>query len=305
MILGENIGSVFNEGKEIRRVYSLGKLVWEKGGYSFQPFTVCAVDDTVTVRIFGNTPASGTSQTIYYKYSINGGDWIQTDSSDTVTLNKDDVMCVMGENAHRCWIKGLCDVSGNIMSLEYGDDFYRKKSWGSRTHGSLGFFYSCDIRNAENLILPAKEVGENGYNSMFQDCVYLTTPPKLPATTLWRYCYDYMFDGCSSLTNAPELPATELPVGCYRFMFQDCKKLTNAPELPADYLRNECYREMFSGCTSLKYIKCHATSNIYDNAESWLKNVETNGTLVCKRVNGGKNPIEDYIPSTWTVEYMD
>ena len=30
MILGENIGSVFNEGKEIQRVYSLGKLVWEK-----------------------------------------------------------------------------------------------------------------------------------------------------------------------------------------------------------------------------------------------------------------------------------
>lgn len=304
MILGENIESVYSNGREIQRVYSKGLLVWEKGGYSFQPFTVYAVDDSVTVRMFGYTPTNSPSQTIYYKYSINGGDWIQTDSKATITLHKDDVMCVVGENVDRCWIKGLCDVCGNIMSLIYGDDFYKKKYWGSRDYGYVGFFYTCDIRNAENLILPATEVDVNGYAMMFKDCVYLTTPPKLPATTLWRYCYDYMFDGCISLTNAPELPATELPVGCYRFMFQGCKKLTNAPELPADYLRPECYREMFGGCTSLKYIKCHATTNIYDNAVSWLRNVKTDGTLVCKQVNGGKNPLEDYIPSTWTVEYF-
>lgn len=305
MILGENIESVYSEGREIGQVYSYGKLVWEKGGYSFQPFTVSAVDESVTVRMFGYSSTSGASQTIDYKYSINGGDWIQTDSETAVTLNKDDVMCVVGENIYRGWIKGLCDVSGNIMSLKYGDDFYGKKSWGTRVYGDPGFFWKCDIRNAENLILPATEVGENGYAGMFRDCVYLTTPPnRLPATTLWRYCYDYMFFGCSSLTNAPELPATDLPVGCYRGMFQDCKNLTNAPELPADYLRSACYMETFSGCTSLKYIKCHATSNIYDNAKKWLYGVTTNGTLVCKQVNGGKNPLEDYIPSTWTVEYF-
>ena len=30
MILGENVGSVYSNGREIQRVYSYGKLVWKK-----------------------------------------------------------------------------------------------------------------------------------------------------------------------------------------------------------------------------------------------------------------------------------
>ena len=89
------------------------------------------------------------------------------------------------------------------------------------------------------------------YQSMFQDCTFLTTAPELPATTLSEYCYLAMFQGCTSLTTAPTLPATTLSERCYYLMFDGCTSLTTAPELPATTLASNCYKYMFSGCTSL------------------------------------------------------
>jgi hypothetical protein len=61
---------------------------------------------------------------------------------------------------------------------------------------------------------------------------------------------------------------------------------------------------MFENCTSLNYIKCYATKDINSNASDWTKGISTNGKLLCKSINGGRNSLEDYIPSTWTVEYF-
>ena len=128
----------------------------------------------------------------------------------------------------------------------------------------------------------------------------------LPATQLKEYGYDYMFKNCYNLITAPELPAKSMLAYCYRGMFENCYNLITAPELPATSVPYAySYSGMFRGCSKLNYIKCYAT-NISSTAVSyWLNGVNTNGTLVCKQVNGGKNPLEDYIPSTWTVEYMD
>lgn len=99
--------------------------------------------------------------------------------------------------------------------------------------------------------------GEHGsidcYMQMFQDCIYLTAVPALPATTLVHGVYQNMFEGCTGLVNAPVLPATDLTGGdqCYTAMFKGCTSLTTAPALPAAKLDAMCYMEMFSGCTSL------------------------------------------------------
>ena len=372
MILGENIGSVFNEGKEIRRVYSLGKLVWERApiDYSIRPFTVKAINDTVSVRISNS-----------FKYSINGNEWVQSDSTNTIQLNKKDIVSIITTNTTQCSIQGLSDVSGNIMSLIYGDDFIGQTVWlmSGQALASKGFFYHSDIRNAKNLVLPATTLSERSYENMFAYCDWLETAPALPATTLTYRCYHGMFYHCSHLTSAPELPSTTLapycydhmfwscnniippvlpattlapycyahmyrdahlttpPVlpattlaeGCYESMFYECdfttapvlpattlapycyenmflgcEYLTSAPELPAETLVEGCYEYMFYDCPSLKYIKCHATTDIEDGVYAWTENVKKYGTLVCKQLDGGKNPLEDYIPSTWTVEYL-
>ena len=379
MILGENIGSVYSKGREIQRVFSYGKLVWEKESddiYSNIPFTVQAVKDaSISLKDID-------SNVIKFNYSLNGGEWKTT---DTISIKKNDIISIKANNAAYCKISGLSDIYGNIMSLLYGDNYKNQTVWLEELcyESSIdGYFLSSDIRNAKNLILPATTLTPYCYysmffgctslttapelpattlafacyKSMFGDCDSLTTAPELPATTLANYCYDSMFLGCDSLTTAPELPATtlatycyshmfgyctslttspELPattmaVGCYFNMFVNCTSLTTSPELPATTLSSRCYDSMFADCTSLttspelpattleyycydgmfenctliNYIKCYATNNIESNASGWTNGISTNGKLLCKSIDGGKNPLEDYIPSTWTVEYL-
>ena len=89
-------------------------------------------------------------------------------------------------------------------------------------------------------------------------------------------------------------------------MFYNCGSLIASPELPASTLIDDCYIGMFGYCEKLNYIKCNAVDNIKNTTVgNWTAGINTNGTLVCKQVDGGKNPLEEYIPSTWTVEYLN
>lgn len=153
---------------------------------------------------------------------------------------------------------GKFNISGNIMSLLYGDDFINKTSLSRPDIGMDGqcvfmnLFQNCKgLINANNLILPATTLAGYCYAGMFEGCTSLTTAPELPATSIAIHCYAGMFSGCPSLTKAPELPATTALTDCYRYMFKDCTSLTTAPVLPATKLYGDCYYGMFQGCSSL------------------------------------------------------
>ena len=151
-----------------------------------------------------------------------------------------------------------CSVSGNIMSLLYGDDFIGKTDL---TGYDVAFYLlfagnalmgvDSTITDASELILPATTLAVSCYEDMFAGCTSLITAPELPATKLDMGCYSYMFAGCTGLTTAPALPATTLAENCYNYMFNDCTSLTTAPALPATTLANYCYSSMFYGCTGL------------------------------------------------------
>jgi hypothetical protein len=305
MILGENIGSVYSNGREIQRVFSKGKLVWEKENYSIIPFTVKALVSNVSIWI--STYEHTSPPTV--RYSKNGGDWT-TKSVNLIKLNnKGDTVSITSKDLYYVEITGKSEIYGNVMSLLYGDNFKGQTVW-TRDYSQDGYtdfeehcglFQNSDITSAENLILPAR--------------------------TLSDFAYANMFRGCSLLTIAPKLPATNLSDGCYMSMFKGCSLLTTAPYLPASVLKLYCYGGMFLNCRKLNYVKCNATSISINNVNlgwrdcflaydidpstgsmrgyKWLENVSSSGTFVCKKINGGKNPIEDYIPSTWTVEYLD
>ena len=177
------------------------------------------------------------------------------------------------------YFKSTCkfNVSGNIMSMVYGDDFVGKTTFPTDSTMITGLFIFTDVVDASKLILPAtkltdycyegmfyrceslvktpelpaKDVSILCYREMFRGCISLTNAPKLPATTLAEECYAYMFSECESLIKAPELPATNLAYACYGCMFAACTLLTEAPALPATTLADVCYYEMFAACTSL------------------------------------------------------
>lgn len=105
----------------------------------------------------------------------------------------------------------MFNVSGNIMSLLYGDNFIGQTSFasGSEQNFERLFYSNNKIKSAENLILPATTLAPSCYNSMFEHCIGLKYSPALPATTLAAGCYANMFNTCLALDNITML-ATDI-----------------------------------------------------------------------------------------------
>lgn len=103
------------------------------------------------------------------------------------------------------------NVSGNIMSLLYEDNFKDKTVFpDNSTHAfSMLFFMNKHLCSAEKLILPATTLASSCYRFMFGSCTSLTTAPALPATKLVENCYWGMFSGCTSL-NSITMLATDI-----------------------------------------------------------------------------------------------
>ena len=169
---------------------------------------------------------------------------------------------------------GRFNVSGNVMSLYYGDNFAGQTNLTGKASAFRELFYqNTNVVDASNLILPA--------------------------TTLATSCYRSMFGGCTSLVAAPELPATTLAVHCYRSMFNSCAALVTAPALPAKYSADYCYESMFSSCKALNFIKCLLEQNDSDTG-TWMNNVAATGVFVRAVTTNLSNNSPSGIPSGWT-----
>lgn len=103
---------------------------------------------------------------------------------------------------------GAYNVYGNIMSLQYGDDFKGKTTFNGQTTFSF-LFSETKVVDASNLILPVTELIYRCYRSMFRDCYELLTSPVLHARTLVEDCYTNMFAFCHRLTEITML-ATDI-----------------------------------------------------------------------------------------------
>ncbi len=118
--------------------------------------------------------------------------------------------------------------------------------------GCREMFRGCkELREVSSGAFPATTLAQQCYQSMFQECVSLTSAPDLPATTLAQQCYQSMFQGCTKLASAPDIDATVLANQCCQSMFQGCTKLASAPDLLATTSTASCYKSMFEGCTTL------------------------------------------------------
>ena len=264
--------------------------------------------------------------------ALNYGDSTPTVATGSKVLWKGDYR---GANSSDCAYfssTGKFNVSGNIMSLTYGDDFGDKTDLTGRNYCFSKLFKSCSgLIDSSELILPATTLAQYCYSGMFFGCSSLTTAPEvLPATTLASYCYSIMFANCTSLTTAPELPATKLadycynsmfsgctsltkvpnvlPAtklvdNCYYYMFQNCSSLTTAPELPATEFAYQCYERMFNGCSKLNYIKAMFTSTPgYFYTKAWVERVSSTGTFVKNAAATWDVTGSEGIPAGWTVK---
>ena len=271
-------------------------------------------------------------------YSLNGGNWIVSNSDISLTINKNTEVRLksIANTYYRngASIECTCDyeVYGNIMSLLYGDDFVGKTNMGKNEKVFDHLFYkSTTLKDAKNLILPATILTDNCYESMFSGCTALMKAPELPATELKKFCYGGMFESCISLTKAPDLPATTLAKECYYAMFYGCSSLIYAPsslpattlydtcyykmfygcssletspDLPATILVKSCYAEMFKNCIKLEYIKMLSTDTTAAGClTNWVSGVSSTGTFVkYYGMNSLPENSNNGIPSGWIIK---
>lgn len=154
---------------------------------------------------------TGNGNDLAIEYDFSDDNWQSVWASDAASINVSagDKVRFRGNNAtyspqslnYWCsFTSGTCEfnVYGNIMSMINGDNFIGTTVSGTRALAHL--FEGCaGIRSAEHLILP-DNVATGCYNSMFKDCINLTTAPELPATSVtYQNCYANMFYGCTSL----------------------------------------------------------------------------------------------------------
>lgn len=225
--------------------------------YLNEPLTITSIGNT-SVKIHGYT--SYDAPILFYR--VNSGEWKRYFMGDSIALSDGDAVQfdaqfhpnkTMALSIYSCCQfhtngPGKIEASGNIMSLL--DSSLQKDNV---PHDAFAFLFSgCrELVNASNLKLPATNLSERCYYSMFGGCPNLKYAPELPATSLKPSCYFSMFSGCVSLEIAPKLPATTLDRKCYCRMFEYCEGLASGPELPATILADACYESMFDGCKGL------------------------------------------------------
>ena len=158
-----------------------------------------------------NWRASDTSITRTIEYKLNNGEWTSItsntgSSAPTITVNSGDKLQFRGNNTEYktsgseynsfSGSTAYFNLSGNILSLFYGDNFDAQTAPTIFELG--GMFQSTNVIDAGGLLLP-NIVRRYCYFEMFCFCTKLTTAPVLPSTTLEFKCYAAMFYGCTSL----------------------------------------------------------------------------------------------------------
>ena len=149
------------------------------------------------------------------KYSLNRSSWVTASANTNIILSSNDRIRISTRlspatsDVYRpLRISGSFNVSGNIMSLLYGDDFIGQTIISNPCALAYLFYKCTGLVSAENLILPATE---------------LTTA-----------CYAGMFEGCTNMIKAPLLPATKTSSGCYKRLFYGCSKINYIKMLATD-----------------------------------------------------------------------
>lgn len=241
-------------------------------------------DGTFTLTLPANL---GTNIFSYIEYSIDDGNsWVKVNNANstsvtatTPTIQAGKSVYWRGSGIRNCgsrdtWTNnkgmfsstGRFDVSGNICSYLYGDNYENV----ALTHRAfVGLFLNCTtLVNAKDLIINPASTQYDDFSYLFYGCTSLISAPSLKDITIANNIFEGMFRACSSLIDAPKLPSTTLASCCYGSMFRDCTSLKNVPDIPAKNLVSECFREMFYGCTALEKTPAF-TVNSADGSAMW------------------------------------
>ena len=250
-----------------------------------------------------------------FEYCIDGsGTWVSLPAgSYTSTVNAGQKIHFRGSNLTPVANTGIgtftitrsCNLSGNCMSLLFGDSANKNYSLAEYAYAFYKLFNGCsNIKSVSADFLPAMALSSYCYGYMFYNCTGLTDAPNLPAQTLVSFCYYYMYYGCTSMTNPGVISATTLATYCCYGMYYKCSSLQTGPDLWATTTASYCYYYMFSQCSSLNRIKMLAiTLSGYYPLSYWMNGVASSGTFIKHSNATWTNTGSSGVPTGWTIQY--
>ncbi|MEE3439612.1 hypothetical protein [Ruminococcus sp.] len=269
--LSDVVGITLNGSSVVKIEDTLGTVLWEKNNAEeyFYVENLTSSANTLSIKKSNNS-----APTITVYYSTDKTTWTSMGSTSTnaitysIPANSKVYLKATtgswGTSGYRNQIACSSNyaVGGNIMSLLYGDSFIGKTVFPTNSAYNFNrlFYESTNLKNIDNLVLPA--------------------------TTLTTGCYYNMFNGCTSITKAPELPATTLTANCYNYMFSRCSSLNEIT----------CYANDISAsyCTSGWTTSVAATGTFYKKGSAnWTLNSD-NGIPTGWTVIESIDPINDY-----------
>ena len=186
-----------------RRYLNSGK---ERIDLSKPYFAIEALEDGVKVK-FNNI----------YEYCIDDGVWVKGEPFAKNTLKEGQMLYFRATirlaadytGIGRFTMSGKCNLSGNIMSLLFGDNFEDKTDLTGYDYVFCRLFEFCEgIVDASELQLPATTLAPGCYLSMFSYCYSMKKAPTLPAAILVYNCYAQMF--YNSKLNYIKMLATDI-----------------------------------------------------------------------------------------------
>ena len=161
------------------------------------------------IRINDGEWQQGVYNEDWMAWLFNGSDTINVSVGDSLQIKAvgawgntggDYFSMSLGSNSARCVL------SGNINSLVHGDNFVNatimpdyalyNAFYDSRLH-----FSSC-YTDVSNLRLPATTVGKHAYYRLFYGS-NIVSSPELPAVNIEESCYASMFYNCKNLVTPP------------------------------------------------------------------------------------------------------
>ena len=202
-------------------------------------------------------------------------------------------------------------VSGDIMSMIFGDDAALNYSLVGYTRCFSSFLYSRNLTDAGDLILKATELAPYCYNQLLYGCNNNTRLPKeLPAKNLATNCYRYFSNG-GHYTEMPIIKATSANSYNFYGFITSSRYVTKADLSSIKQISgNRPLDAAFKNCSALNYIKIgwKQWANPSSLSQSWVEGVSSQGTFVMPyNIEFDPESIRGThgIPEGWEVKYYD
>ena len=219
--------------------------------------------------------------------SINGGHRVCTLDTKFISLFKDNLNIVIGNNtfAPNLILPYMSGIGGVYERLFMGVTF-----------GDTDIPYD---------LLTTTGVAKGAFNSVFRESNIKIAPYLPESRVIPSTCYANMFNNCSKLTEVRNIHLSADEIGreaCLQ-MFYNCERLEESPVLEIATLSDGCYKNMFKGCSNLNYIECYATDISAPNCTyDWVSGVSRIGTFFKSANMSDWTTGVSGIPEGWTVE---